>query len=854
MRTFILYTRAILLMAAMLLLPSQLWAEAQPWAEYISSSHELIFHYDEDKAASTATATYDLPTTATSPQWYDQRTDIRKVTFLSSFAQARPKTCYGWFSGMSNLTEIIGLKNLNTSEVTSMYRMFSACTKLTTLDLSTLYTPKVTDMQAMFAGCTSLASLTLSGLTTNEVTTMWEMFAGCVSLTELDLSSFYIDKVKDMEMMFSGCKLLEQIYVSDAFVVSDACTGDNMFQGCAKLPGFTATSVGKEKATSTTSGGYLTVSPSEPWVGYDAESQTLTFHYDHHRSSAAQAYDMPSAGSKPAWSDVAAEVRQVVFSPTIVRYAPTTCSQWFSGMASLTDIVGLAYLRTSGVTSMREMFQGCASLTALDLEGFTTALVYDMSSMFQGCASLTALDLSSFSTAQVIDMSTMFAGCSALTALDLKTFTTDKADNMSGMFQGCSSLEALDLTGFHTEAVTTMSYMFNNCKALSTLDVSGFSTEKVTSMQGMFSGCSSLEALDVSGFSTEKVTSMQGMFTDCKHLTELDLSSFLMNSVTSADSMFYNCIFMETIYVGEDFALNSSCTGDRMFGMCYSLPGFQYGNTGKYYAHYKKGGYFTLRRHLTVGESRYNVDGYDSPTCYTDVPFTDGEAYSAPCAFTFSSAATASYTRSVTNHWATLCLPFAFDVEDQADVRFYSIAGYDNQTLSVTLLDGHVDAGTPILAYTTNGHLSISATGAAAVAAPVSTSDNVLKGVFTQTQVSDDDYIIANDHFWNAGWLTASTGSGANRVYVAPYRAYLTLDLKEEAKPYSINISEGLTDQVTAPSVLPHQDTALSSFLDGEVNDPSASLYDLQGRRLTAPQRGMMIIRKDGVSRKVVVK
>ena len=119
-----------------------------------------------------------------------------------------------------------------------------------------------------------------------------------------------------------------------------------------------------------------------------------------------------------------------------------------------------------------------------------------------------------------------------------------------------------------------------------------------------------------------------------------------------------------------------------------------------------------------------------------------------------------------------------------------------------------------------------------------------LKGVFTQTEVADDDYIIANDHFWNAGWLKSSEGSSAQHVYVAPYRAYLTLDLSTGAKPNSISISEGETDGIDSIDGT----SSLENLLDG------AEIYDLQGRRLTAPISGMMIIRKGGVSRKVVVK
>ena len=44
-------------------------------------------------------------------------------------------------------------------------------------------------MSGMFSGCSSLASLDLSSLGTSQVTGMSGMFRGCTSLASLDLSS-----------------------------------------------------------------------------------------------------------------------------------------------------------------------------------------------------------------------------------------------------------------------------------------------------------------------------------------------------------------------------------------------------------------------------------------------------------------------------------------------------------------------------------------------------------------------------------------------------------------------------------------------------------------------------------------
>lgn len=67
---------------------------------------------------------YDLNEGTNSPAWWTQRANIEKVVFDASFANARPTSCYYWFSGCENLTQIEGLEYLNTEEVTNMSYFF----------------------------------------------------------------------------------------------------------------------------------------------------------------------------------------------------------------------------------------------------------------------------------------------------------------------------------------------------------------------------------------------------------------------------------------------------------------------------------------------------------------------------------------------------------------------------------------------------------------------------------------------------------------------------------------------------------------------------------------------------------
>ena len=80
------------------------------------------------------------------------------------------------FSKLSNLVSIKGLKNLNTSQVTDMTKMFFGCTKIVSLDLSSFDTTNVTSFNTMFASDPSLTSIDLSSFTVADDATTMGMF------------------------------------------------------------------------------------------------------------------------------------------------------------------------------------------------------------------------------------------------------------------------------------------------------------------------------------------------------------------------------------------------------------------------------------------------------------------------------------------------------------------------------------------------------------------------------------------------------------------------------------------------------------------------------------------------------
>ena len=152
---------------------------------------------------------------------------------LSSFDTLKVTRMGYAFSGCSSLTSL-DLSSFNTSNVTDMYDMFNGCSSLTSLDLSSFNTSKITDMSKMFYRCSSLISLDLSSFNTSKITDMSEMFDNCSSLTSLDLSSFNTTNVTNMGEMFEGCSSLTSLNLS-SFNTSSIVIMYAMFKGCSKL-------------------------------------------------------------------------------------------------------------------------------------------------------------------------------------------------------------------------------------------------------------------------------------------------------------------------------------------------------------------------------------------------------------------------------------------------------------------------------------------------------------------------------------------------------------------------------------------------------------------------------------------
>ena len=369
----------------------------KPYAVFDNKTGTLTFYWDNQ--FNKFTNPMELNEGTTDPKWKQYASEITTVEFNPLFQYARPKTCYKWFNGCTNLTEIKGIQYLNTSQVTNMEQMFEDCESLKSLDLSSFNTAKVTNMSGMFFGCSALETILVGS------------------------SGWNVDMVKQSNYMFSSCKKLTG---GNGTTYQDGNPNGKTY---ARIDGMN----GRGYFTSLEQCTPHAVLEDSPDGG-----MTLVFRYGYKPDNAKP---LNEGTADPVWNQDASEITTVEFDPLFKYARPKTCYKWFYECSNLTEIKGIKYLNTSEVTNMYSMFTKCSSLQSLDLSSFNTAKVDDMESMFEDCESLKSLDLSSFNTASVTVMDLMFNNCSALeTILVGSGWNVDEVTSSDNMFTSCLKL------------------------------------------------------------------------------------------------------------------------------------------------------------------------------------------------------------------------------------------------------------------------------------------------------------------------------------------------------------------------------------------------------------------------------
>ena len=201
-----------------------------------------------------------------------------------------------------------------------------------------------------------------------------------------------------------------------------------------------------------------------------------------------------------------------------------------------------------------------------------------------------------------------------------------------------------------------------------------------------------------------------------------------------------------------------------------------------------------------------------------------------------------SYTRKMSSDWGTLVLPYSLTLTGEESYRLYAIDKIDGNELVLSRIEGTVAAGTPCVVKRngTEAELIFGANDATLnmTIDRKTVGDMTFHGTYT-TESVNSGYVISKDCFWNVEELNNSTL--VKGVKVSPFRAWLDGNAAGPAR-LAMRI-DGSTTGINTPNAL------------DVLNDAEAEYYDLSGKRLHEPQKGVNIVRmKSGKTKKIIIK
>ena len=203
----------------------------------------------------------------------------------------------------------------------------------------------------------------------------------------------------------------------------------------------------------------------------------------------------------------------------------------------------------------------------------------------------------------------------------------------------------------------------------------------------------------------------------------------------------------------------------------------------------------------------------------------------------------ASYSRTMSNTWGTLVLPYNLKLTGDEPYSLYAIDHIASDEIVLRSLEGEVTAGTPCIVKRKGEQTELTFVAENASINVTTNTDEVgdlnFMGTYWAKEVTNG-YIIRKDKFWNVAKLKESSPN-IKALMVGPFRSWL-----EGAAP---NGAAQLSLPIDNPT------TSIDNIAPLEtLNADNVEYYDLNGKRLAAPMKGVNIVKRGNKTMKVIIK
>lgn len=422
---------------------------------------------------------------------------------------------------------------------------------------------------------------------------------------------------------------------------------------------------------------------------------------------------------------------------------------------------------------------------------------------FSGCTSLTKLSLTS--SLQRIGANA-FNGCKNLKCeLAIPSTVTEIGD---GAFKECSNLYGTLTLPANLKKIGSKT--FQNCNSFTGTLVIPNSVTEIG--QEAFSDCSRFTGLSLPN-NLRKIEF--GAFARCINLsgplsipeTVKEIGSYAFYNCTGFTGDFILPSALESI--GTDAFAN---TQDKNRLVFQSLPkGMQNG-----YHDCK------MRRYVNLSDASYVSD--------------DANVYAYLNG--------ASYVRTMTNTWGSLVLPYEMLLPSDAPYSVFTIEKMTNDEVVLKRCTFKLMPGVAYIVRRDGEEKTLTFSPDRSVEIrmkmqPAEVGNLKFSGTYQAKEVTDG-YILAQDRFWNVAKLKAAAPE-TQAVMVGPFRSWLEGTTANTSPSLSMRISDSTTgiDNVAPLEIL-------------NAND--AEYYDLNGKRLDAPMKGVNIVKRGNKTMKVIIK
>ena len=636
-------------------------------------------------------------------------------------------------------------------------------------------------------------------------------------------------------------------------------------------------------------GSHAFAQEAESYAVFDEATNTLTFKRDTNKPDGA--FALNEGENLPGWYKAnddgsnANIIKKVVFDASFANARPTSCYEWFFGCTELTTIEGIEYLNTENVTDMSGMFYGCSALTTLDVSNFDTKNVTNMSNMFHWCLALTTLDVSNFDTKNVTNMRGMFYNCHALTTLNVSNFDTQNVTNMSNMFSVCFALTTLDVSNFDTQNVTNMSWMFSYDTALTTIYASDkFVTTTCKEDRNMFTSCDNLVgavtynenkvgkemANYTTGYFTDiasKVAESYAVFDEAtntltfKHDTKKPYGAFALNEVENAPGWYKpnddgsNANIIKKVVFDASFANARPTSCCEWFNGCTDLTtieGVEYLNTENVTD--MSGMFWGCAALTTLDVSHFDTQNVTNMSYM----FSDCSALTTLDVSNFN-------TQNVTNMYYMFSNCSALTTLDVSNFN----------TQNVTDMSGMFSDCSAITTLDVSNLNTQNVTDMSYMFFYCSAITTLDIANFDTKNVTDMSYMFYNcsalktldvsnfdtQNVTDMSWMFYNN-SALTTIYASD--KFVTTACKEDRNMFAecanlvgaVTYNENKVGKEMANYTTGYFTDKAATGIDAPTvsDDTAAEYYDLQGRRLNAPQKGVNIVKRGKKTTKMLVK